>query len=214
MINPKQIAFNCPSGSLESNGKYTLEKANGGRGSVTVSGDRELWQGINFHNPSNTLGEYYCFVVNSISTSAYFNFQGMIRGKSPSWTWCWYFRDDNLYCDNANAPSDVRFKTNFEPIRPLLDGIAEIETFMFNWINKPEEPKHFGISAQSLKVNFPELVLEVEEPPNESGDSPGTILRLNDFDMNGFFFRAFQELIEKIEILEARIEALENAQPS
>lgn len=55
--------------------------------------------------------------------------------------------------------SDIRLKTNLQPIESVLNFITEFKPYTFNWINDPNI-NDFGFIAQDVEQIFPLLVFE------------------------------------------------------
>lgn len=118
-----------------------------------------------------------------------------------------------IHYTSLTASSDARFKTNVQPIENALEKINNVRGVRFEWnefvnnrrngyeLNKPT----FGVLAQELEVEFPELVTTwqlSEDCPDARSVNYEKIIPV--------LIEAIKELKTKNEILENRITILEN----
>ena len=102
-----------------------------------------------------------------------------------------------------NTGSDVRLKENVSTITDGIDVLNRMRAVEFDWIDEDDAPRTRGFIAQEMVDVAPESV---------SGDPDGEIMMGMDYGrITPVIVAALQEAITKIETLEARITALENA---
>lgn len=63
-----------------------------------------------------------------------------------------------LYAPDFNSTSDLRLKENIEKITSAIDKIYEVNGYTFNFKNDDTKKRKYGLVAQELVKNFPELV--------------------------------------------------------
>jgi hypothetical protein len=92
---------------------------------------------------------------------------------------------------------------------PLVhQKIQEIDTFMFRWIDKPSGSLQYGLSAQSLLQTFPEAVEEAFLPDPNNLENQESKLVIDSNQLTAILLKAIQELTDKVQQLEQKIEAL------
>ena len=102
-----------------------------------------------------------------------------------------------------NTTSDARLKENVSTITDGIDVLNQMRAVEFDWIGEDDEPRTRGFIAQEMVGVAPESV---------SGEPDGEIMMGMDYGrITPVIVAALQEAITKIETLEARITALENA---
>ena len=102
-----------------------------------------------------------------------------------------------------NTGSDARLKENVSTITDGIDVLNRMRAVEFDWIDEDDAPRTRGFIAQEMVDVAPESV---------SGDPDGEIMMGMDYGrITPVIVAALQEAITKIETLEARIAALENA---
>ena len=58
----------------------------------------------------------------------------------------------------TTATSDIRLKTNLDPLENSLDNVLKMQAYTFNWKSEPGGPRDLGLMAQELEILYPELV--------------------------------------------------------
>ena len=119
-------------------------------------------------------------------------------------------------------PSDARLKRNLQAMDSTLDKIMALEAKTYQYETGPDFTHmnlspglHHGFVAQELEQVFPELVVDVIHPANESGEGqvrgePETFKTVNTIELIPLLVRAVQEQQKTIENLRERLSALEN----
>ena len=106
----------------------------------------------------------------------------------------------------AGQDSDIRFKTNIEPVESVLDNVNKLDLIAYDWNQKGHlVPNRIGVSAQQLE---------------EFGGSFGKLVHTNDDEdktksveydkLAVISLKAIQELTQKIERLEEEIKELKS----
>jgi len=97
---------------------------------------------------------------------------------SPDWA---AFFDGDTYCVGLYQTSDRKFKENIKDIPSALELINKIEPREFTFKNSPEfkmlnlpKGKNFGFVAQELETVLPQLVTDVNHPPQV--DKKGNVI--------------------------------------
>lgn len=119
--------------------------------------------------------------------------------------------------------SDRRLKTNIKALEPILDRVMRLEPSRYVYKNNPNTIESIGFIAQDVKQLFPEFV-------SVSSDAEGlhtldyagmSVLAIkaiqefkNEIDTLKAENKALKEKLTKLEQLEARLSALENASNS
>jgi hypothetical protein len=111
---------------------------------------------------------------------------------------------DTLY----STTSDYRLKENKENISDAIERVKALKPVKFNWISEPNQPKVDGFYAHELAEVVPEAVtgekdaLDYENNPDYQSIDQSKIVPL--------LSAALQQAIDKIELLEQRIQSIEN----
>ena len=113
--------------------------------------------------------------------------------------------------------SDRRFKENIVDATSKLDEIKQLKVRNFNLIG--EEEKYLGFIAQEIEQVFPNIVDTQAERTHKETDDDGNETTVTTPEKKlvkttvliPILTKALQEAVTKIEDLETRIEALENA---
>ena len=111
---------------------------------------------------------------------------------------------DTLY----STTSDYRLKENKENISDAIERVKALKPVKFNWITEPNKPKVDGFYAHELAEVVPEAVtgekdaLDYENKPDYQSIDQSKIVPL--------LSAALQQAIDKIELLEQRIQSIEN----
>ena len=130
--------------------------------------------------------------------------------------------------NSYSAISDIKLKENIVDATSKLDDLMKVKGRNYNLIG--DDIKQIGVIAQELEEVFPSLIKETtdmievpdeewtpsegeaeENRPNKTirGDTTTKSVKYSVF--VPIVIKALQEAIDKIEVLEARIETLENA---
>jgi hypothetical protein len=114
--------------------------------------------------------------------------------------------------DGVEAMSDGRYKENVSALPYGLDEVIALRPVSFTWIQRPDEGLHYGLIAQEVREVLPDIV-------SGDGGENGT-LGMNYSELVPVLVKAVQEQqkeidtqAQQIEDLEARLAALEGAQP-
>lgn len=74
------------------------------------------------------------------------------------------YRWNTIYATNGVInTSDMRMKTNIEPLQYGLNEVLALEPVRYNWINKPTTDNQIGLIAQQVRKIVPEVVVGNEE---------------------------------------------------
>ncbi len=119
--------------------------------------------------------------------------------------------------DFVESSSDIRLKTDLQPLRNSLDKLTRINGYSYLWINDNVDKRDIGLVAQEVEAEFPELVYQ-----NESDgyyalkyDKLTAILVESIKELKILLDEARQENTEmrrKISAMEQRLENLEQKQ--
>jgi hypothetical protein len=110
------------------------------------------------------------------------------------------------YSGNDVNLSDQREKKNIEALGSQWDALKQWDLKKFHYNSDDDsDAKKLGVIAQDVQVNHPDLISDFQTNENE------TRLAVKEQQMMWMAIKALQEAQEKIETLEDRITALENA---
>ena len=111
----------------------------------------------------------------------------------------------NFQSNNVNL-SDQREKKNIEALDSQWDALKQwaLKKFHYNFDND-SDPKKVGVIAQDVQVNHPNLISDFQYTEDE------TRLAVKEQQMMWMAIKTLQEAQDRIEVLEARITALEGA---
>ena len=120
---------------------------------------------------------------------------------------------------NFNDTSDGKLKKNVATISDgAIEDIKKLRPVTFDWIDETENDNVSGFIAQEVKQVLPNLVDGTEYDPaynDESLGSKGGIksvgYSINSVGVTAHLTKALQEAIAKIEVLEAKVAALEGS---
>jgi hypothetical protein len=104
------------------------------------------------------------------------------------------------------SPSDITLKTNIKPLEDALEKVTKLQGVSFTWKEDTEMSKmtnlkdDVGFIAQEVQEVLPDLVRE-----NDNG-----LLSLRDKGITALLVEAIKELKVQNDILQSRIEQLEN----
>lgn len=112
-----------------------------------------------------------------------------------------------------SATSDERLKTKLDYENNSLNLIKKIETKYFYWKNDESQTKFYGVFAQDLHKYMPELVdvgdlLEGRVSPTGEFEVENS-WKVNYSGLIPYLVGAVQQLSEKVDYLEARVQTLE-----
>jgi len=112
-----------------------------------------------------------------------------------------------------SASSDVRLKTNIQPLTGALETLTRLEPVLYEWINTTEHDNiaHAGFVAQEVESVFPAWVGDVDPRGDDKdliapGDKVKTLYFPHDF--NAYVVAAIREIKKKNETLESRVNSL------
>ena len=132
------------------------------------------------------------------SSATYYNAPA---GSSGDWVHVFRRNGSDLGYIHSNGSyyqaSDLRLKTNFEPLTNVIDSIKQIRGLKYNFKNSVSDKKSYGLIAQDVEKVFPELVTI-----NEDGEKLKSISYSN---MVPILVEAIKEQQKMIEELQAKI---------
>ena len=132
-----------------------------------------------------------------------------------------YMNAGGSYAFSGSNLSDRNLKEDIETIStPTIDLIKKVSPKLFKWKNDTSKTQHGGFIAQEMQPLFPKLIsgTDYDESRTDHGDpneeqGPGNPTGLA-FDYDGYtayLTKAMQELIAKVESLEAEVAALKSS---
>jgi hypothetical protein len=183
-IPNSKIVLTGPVGINTATPVYPLEiRQSGNRGLALV-------EGSNF--------DYWEFRVSETNGNFLLRFNDLPRGQF------------NASSGAYSSVSDVRLKTNIQPLNSVLSNVLELQPVEYEMsFSNPNHEKTIGFIAQEVKPLFPELVNETREA--KFGDT--TINDVHGLNYNGFgvvAVKAAQEQQAFIDANEKSIETLQN----
>jgi len=153
--------------------------------------------------------------VYSQATMCHPGINGAIWGNCFNTWWngtlqCWI--DVTLVGTFDITTSDRRLKQNITPARDVLSSLCNLLMIEFNWINHgvfvDDEIRHFGVFADDLQSEFPDLNIVKGEP--DAITSEGTIQPQHiTGKLTMLLLRSIQELNAKVQELTERMITLE-----
>ena len=117
----------------------------------------------------------------------------------------------------AYNSSDMRLKNNLQVIGGALDKIDGINGYEFDWNDKSpswarERGHDVGVVAQEVETVSSGLIFEtIDRDPDDSTKEIGTTKNVKYSILYMKAFKALQEAMAKIEVLETKVAALEAA---
>ena len=117
--------------------------------------------------------------------------------------------------DDAYSGSDQTLKENIVDATPKLEDLKKLKVRNFNWkadyFPEKSKKKQLGFIAQEVEEVFPALVTEHDIAGGSPTDSNHTPVMKKAIKQawSPIIIKAMQELIEKVETLEAKVAALE-----
>jgi hypothetical protein len=109
-----------------------------------------------------------------------------------------------IYDINGPVPvSDIRVKNVYDENCNTLEQIKKIKVIRFAFKGDPEQKQEMGFSAQQVYDVIPEIVYPGNEDPQIA------VWRMSKEKLIPYLTRAIQELFEKIEYLENRLNQIE-----
>lgn len=171
-------------------------------GNVTVTSTFSSGGVLGYSINNNTYG-----IVGYWSTSAYWSFYGNGPCGATGFT--------NV--------SDSRLKDVDSDLTGCLDKLANIQPVKYSWKENSQQRRsvgdrlEIGLLAEEVQAQFPELVSEMEwgevtgANPETLNEQLGTTLGVDYGRMTAVLIQALNEAKARIETLEAKVSALENA---
>ena len=105
---------------------------------------------------------------------------------------------------SVNNPSDIRLKTDVEPLAADYAGLvlAALRPIAFRWKSEPGGERCYGFAAQELQTVFPQAVIEGRGAPDDEdfrawGVDPSKLVPV--------MVSAIQQLTARLEAMEARL---------
>jgi hypothetical protein len=108
-----------------------------------------------------------------------------------------------------NTSSDYRLKINLEQITNGITRIKQLPVYRFNWISNPDGNKVDGFVAHEAKEIVPECVVGEKDAVDADGNP--IYQGIDQSKIVPLLTAALKEAIAKIEVLEAKVTALEAA---
>jgi hypothetical protein len=103
-----------------------------------------------------------------------------------------YFGKDIFLIGNVTALSDIKFKTNLEPLKDCVSKIKEINGYKYDRTDI-KQSRNIGLIAQEVETEFPELIM-----------NHGKIKSVNYQAFTAVLLGCIKELEERISILEKK----------
>jgi hypothetical protein len=95
--------------------------------------------------------------------------------------------------------SDIRYKTNIQPLNYGLNEIRQLNPVTYNWITNPGKNKKIGLLAQSVQQLVPEVVV---------GNAATEKLGMNYSELIAVLINAIKEQYMRLEELQKKLEKL------
>ena len=182
-------------------------------GHVYVEGDFTVRDELNMHDTNNE-NKYFDIGFQGLS----FN---MRRTNSSDGAHSNFItvNSSKVVSGNFNDTSDEKLKKNIATISDgAIEDIKKLRPVTFDWIDETEPNNESGFIAQEVKQVLPNLVDGTEYDPTLLDEEKGTAggiksqgYSINTIGVTAHLTKALQEAIAKIEVLEAKIAALESA---
>jgi len=182
-------------------------------GHVYVEGDFTVRDELNMHDTNNE-NKYFDIGFQGLS----FN---MRRTNSSDGAHSNFItvNSSKVVSGNFNDTSDEKLKKNIATISDgAIEDIKKLRPVTFDWIDETEPDNESGFIAQEVKQVLPNLVDGTEYDPTLLDEEKGTAggiksqgYSINTIGVTAHLTKALQEAIAKIEVLEAKIAALESA---
>ena len=103
--------------------------------------------------------------------------------------------------------SDIRLKTKVADISNALSDIAKIDTWKYTWNSDTSSTVHLGITAQSVKEVYPEVV-EQTNTMNDDPENTTEYLAVLHQELIPVCIAAIKELKSKVEELQSEVASL------
>ena len=188
--------------------------------------------GSGFHELTATANGTDLLLIRHKGTDPY-GHEIQFSGASPNngTNWFQYFSDStnarfivrsngglqNYQANDGNL-SDERVKKDIEPLESYWDKFKEIEIVKFKYKDQTHDDFNIGVIAQQVESVAPEFVdvdgwdvkYEVDEEGNEIVSEEEPLKSIYTADLYHASIKVLQEAMQKIEKLEAEIEALKS----
>ncbi|MEO7264329.1 MAG: tail fiber domain-containing protein, partial [Ferruginibacter sp.] len=153
------IGTNNPSQALHIIGNENVDGTIFARNTVTPTyygSIRHSGLGGNFHLDTYGAGSMFL---------NYFSGSGVLIGNGASVVTATFATNGNLNITGTlSQGSDIRLKTNIEPLTSTLQNLQKIKGYTYNWIDKSKDNDlQYGVLAQEVQEIFPHLVKEDKE---------------------------------------------------
>jgi len=132
-----------------------------------------------------------------------------------------YMNAGGSYAFSGSNLSDRNLKEDIETIStPTIDLIKQVSPKLFKWKNDTSKTQHGGFIAQEMQPLFPKLISGTDydesktdhgDPNEEQGSGNPTGLAFDYDGYTAYLTKAMQELIAKVESLEAEVAALKSS---
>lgn len=120
-----------------------------------------------------------------------------------------YFDGDLFYTGNLWALSDQRLKENIKSVGSVTERLSKVKIYSYNFIQNTglslSKGKEYGVLAQELEIEFPELVQSVRVINNKNPQSYRSIDTYKSVEYTSFIpllIQSVKELSEKINKIE------------
>lgn len=209
-----QTVQTAPVVRISANANPTYFDADGG--SVAIGHNSDASTNARLYVRAEHSDEEEPIIVSDHRGSATLSY--LFEGKNSGTTTVHINNGGNIYNANgtyAQISSDERLKENIENLpNTTLDKLMNVNAVTFNWkdgfsdVGLESDETHTGFIAQNVQTYFPDLVhpspIKKEKIPFEDP------LTINQAGFTPYLVKAIQQLNSKIEVLEARIQELEN----
>jgi len=113
----------------------------------------------------------------------------------------------------AGSTSDRRLKKNIRPLNKGLSDLLKLNPVSFEYNNlgndkKSDEIVSYGIIAQDVMNEFPELVTTFEQKAHPNDNGPQRYYWVNSDKLQWVTINAFKELSERVITLENQVKEL------
>ena len=207
--NDPQVASSYQMDSLfriKSNGHVSVRS-----GSLTVSAE------LNMHTSSEVANDKF-FDIGFSAANKYFRMRRTAGNDTGHSTFLTVNQSDEISGDFVDT-SDGKLKKNIAAISDgAIEDIKKLRPVTFDWIADSKNNNVSGFIAQEIKEVLPNLVSGTEYDPTLNDPEKGTKggiksegYSINSIGVTAHLTKALQEAIAKIEVLEAKVAALESS---
>jgi len=160
-------------------------------GRMRLQSNNSLSAGINLNNEANTSIAAFMGMRSTDNELGFYGYTG-----TAGWRYLVNTTTGDAWLQGTlTQNSDVRLKTNIEPLSKTLQSIQQINGYTYNWKDKSNPDEQIGLLAQELKKVYPQLVKE-----NANGE-----LSVNYSGMVPVLLEAIKELQQRVAQLEEKL---------